>query len=333
MNKKRAVRRSGSLVIRVIGGFSIHSVRARIDAALSLHCKIGFRCGGAEGMTKQHRYSFGDCLVAVTERSCINSPYPTLFFLHGRYGHSEVWEPVADRLSERFRCYLIDLPGFGRSFSARERGLSLLEHAHLVRNLVFNTVEDGRLAILVGHDVGGAIAQLSSVSLKSRLAGVVLVNSSMLQEPLRAIKTGWFGWSARWRLSRLLAQSVAFNQAIEGLLTDPWSLPTSRATLIRALNAFENSWPGPFERQFWKSEFRSLALPVLLLWGHRDPINPPSLGLKMVRELQEAYFFEREESGHWPNLDAPDWVSTKIQEFAFQVSQQELRSARRSLSR
>jgi pimeloyl-ACP methyl ester carboxylesterase len=86
------------------------------------------------------------------------------------------------------------------------------------------------------------------------------------------------------------------------------------------MRAFEVSWPGPFERQHWREELRKCSVPVLLLWGTRDPLNETERALKMVRELPEAYFFENEIAGHWPNLDDPDWVSDKILEFTFRLA-------------
>src|SRR4051812_21510274 len=97
---------------------------------------------------KHHRFSFGDSLIAVTERSNGAVLYPVLFFLHGRFGAGETWWPIIDRLFPRFRCYSVDLPGYGQSFSSRERGLSLLEHSQVVRHLVDRFVKKEERAVL-----------------------------------------------------------------------------------------------------------------------------------------------------------------------------------------
>lgn len=271
---------------------------------------------------KHHRFSFGDCLVAVTERSNGAVLYPTLFFLHGRFGDGETWWPIIDRLFPRFRCFSIDLPGFGRSFSSRERGLSLQEHSQIVQHLVARFVKKDERAVLIGQDIGGAIAQICAISMCEQISGVVLINCSGLSEPVHGIKTGLFGWEMRWRLRKLLSHSAVGRRSalFHSLLWDPWRHSQTRAALIQAMRAFEVSWPGPFERQHWREELRNLSVPVLLLWGTQDTINQTENALKLVRELPEAYFFENEIAGHWPNLEDPDWVSDKILEFTFRLA-------------
>jgi pimeloyl-ACP methyl ester carboxylesterase len=281
-----------------------------------------FLISNHDSHVKQHRFSFGDCMVAVTERSNGSALYPVLFFLHGRFGHAEIWWPIIDRLFPRFRCFSIDLPGFGHSFSARERGLSLLEHAQIVSRVIERFVKKEERAVVVGHDIGGAIAQICALEMKPLISGVVLINCSGLDEPVSGIKAGWFGLTMRWRLRRLLMSSRMLRPSapMRAVLWDPWHSSKSRASLVRALRAFEVSWPGPFERQAWRDELRELCIPALLLWGARDPLNQMERALHLMRELPEAYFFENENIGHWPNLEDPDWVSEKIREFTFRLA-------------
>jgi pimeloyl-ACP methyl ester carboxylesterase len=242
--------------------------------------------------------------------------------LHGRFGHAEIWWPTIDRLFPRFRCFSIDLPGFGHSFSARERGLSLLEHAQIVSRVIERFVKKDERAVVIGQDIGGAIAQICALEMKQLISGVVLINCSGLDEPVYGIKAGWFGLTMRWRLRRLLMASRILRPSapMRAVLWDPWQSSKSREALVRALRAFEVSWPGPFERQAWREELRSLRMPALLLWGARDPLNQMERALHLMKELPEAYFFENENIGHWPNLEDPDWVSEKIREFTFRLA-------------
>jgi pimeloyl-ACP methyl ester carboxylesterase len=149
-----------------------------------------------------------------------------------------------------------------------------------------------------------------------------LIDCAAISDPVRRIRTSWFGWAAKRRLRKLLKASRApFYTAFERmLLLEPWQSSSTKSELIRAIRAFEVSWPGPFERQLWREELKTLKIPTLLLWGGRDLMNEPDAGLRLVRELPEAYFFQNDDSGHWPNLDAPDWVSEKILQFAFRLS-------------
>lgn len=283
---------------------------------------------------RHHHFSFGDCYIRVEEGgpddgSESGGPFLSsrgekcLFFLHGRFEHTEMWRPVINALIARFRCFMIDLPGFGHSFSVRDRGLSLLEQAHLVQQLILRFRRQHDQVILVGHDTGGGIAQLCAVQYGQAaggLAGLVLVSSSVLHEPPQGLNPGWFGLSARWKLIRLLNQSGYVRPEWEEALVAPWFIHSSRRSLIRAWRALEESWPGYFERQFWRGELQRLELPVLLLWGGHDALNEPEKGRRLVQSLRDAHFYVNSRVGHWPSLEDPQWVVSKLQEFAFRAA-------------
>jgi abhydrolase domain-containing protein 6 len=296
----------------------------------------------------QHRFSFGECCVAIEERApaalpetmpanvsenMIDEPShsaPTrrvLFFLHGRFGRGDQWRKVIEPLQERYRCLVPDLPGFGQSFSSRERGLSLLENAHMIRNLITHFAGRDEKIILIGHDIGGALALMAAASpppgMEGRITGLVLLNCTGLCEPSRGLRAGWLGLAARLLFSRCRAAGKRLDAKDREGLLDPWRHPVSRTALIRAFRALEDSWPGPFERQFWRREITRLRMPALILWGKRDRVNRRETGIEMVRTIPDALFFEEETCGHWPLLENPIWVATKVQEFLFHIGERE----------
>lgn len=280
------------------------------------------RPGVSRSYWKRHHLSFGDCYVAVEEelpRPDLSAPEQTLVFLHGRFAHGEMWQPVIRLLASQFRCLNIDLPGYGHSFSSRDRGLSLLEHAHLVGQLMAHFRRPREQMILVGHDTGGGIAQLCALQAQAWLAGLVLIACSGLHEPPRRLRAGWFGIAARWALLKLLHEGARIRPELADELVEPWFTHSSKRARIRAWRALATSWPGHFERQFWRQELRRLSLPVLLLWGGRDRLNEPEMGRQLLAQLPDAHFFENQRIGHWPSLEDPAWVTAKLQEFAFRL--------------
>lgn len=241
-----------------------------------------------------------------------------------------MWSPLIERLSPGFRCFCVDFPGFGQSFCSRERGLSLLEHAELCEQLMAHLLGAGERAVLIGQDVGGAIAELCAVRDASRIAGLVLMNSSCITDS-PGVKAGWLGLGARIWLGKLIRDSSAAGPGpVRELVEQPWRRLRSRRTLLRTLRSLEESWPAVYERAFWRREIRKLEVPVLLLWGKWDLLNPPSRAAGLMNLLKEAYFFEDENCGHWPNLEDPAWVALKIREFVFRLG---ITRVRRSLSR
>jgi pimeloyl-ACP methyl ester carboxylesterase len=98
---------------------------------------------------------------------------------------------------------------------------------------------------------------------------------------------------------------------VRDLVQEPRRRRHSRRALLEALRALEESWPGFYERAFWRQEIKKLEAPVLLLWGRWDSLNPPSRALAMLKMFHDAYLFQEEECGHWPCLE-PAWAALKI---------------------
>lgn len=279
----------------------------------------------------RHGYSFGDSCIEAWERAPVGDGAATLFFLHGRFGDSVIWDGLSQRLSSSFRCVCPDFAGFGRSFSSRERGLSLLEHAEVCQLLMDRLLAPGAKAVLVGHDTGGAVAELCAVRDPDRVAGLVLINSSCVTGS-PGFKTGWLGVGARLKLQRLLKEaSVDGGISLENVRA-PWRRHASRQPLIRALKAMEETWPAFYERAFWRQELRNLKSPVLLLWGKWDSLNPPSRALELMKLFREADLFQEDACGHWPCLEDPAWAAMKIREFVFRLGYA-VSPVRRALSR
>lgn len=81
---------------------------------------------------------------------------PAVLLLHGLGGTADFWQPVIERLGERFTLIAPDLPGFG--FSDRSRGsYPLARHAGAML-AVLRAAGVRELHALVGHSAGGVVA-------------------------------------------------------------------------------------------------------------------------------------------------------------------------------
>jgi len=214
-----------------------------------------------------------------------------------------------------FRCLAVDLPGFGKSICTDQRGFSIHECAILVSQLIRRL--DLGPVFLVGHDVGGAIAEICSTRAESTVRGVVLVNAASVISSLPSLQFGWWGLAARWRLDTLLRESTLTNRQLFESLQRSLKQSDRRGALARAWREFERSWPSPEEQRAWKASLRHAGKPTLLLWGSHETLNSREVAFELLRELREVAYFEREPCGHWPPLEAPVWASVKIRDFAF----------------
>jgi pimeloyl-ACP methyl ester carboxylesterase len=286
---------------------------------------------------EEYWFSFKDSCVSVSGGAARADSktlgYP-LFFLHGRFGHAAMWRSLMQELSPQFRSLAIDLPGFGRSSCIRDRGFSLLEHVNLVHQLIHQFTDRDEKVVLVGHDIGGGIAQLCSLQSPEKVEGLILINSACVTRRLSPVPIGYEGFLVRWKLRKLLAQAQMMNEEEKEALGAPWRSKKSRDVLIRAFRALDESWPWHYERKTRKEELHTFKSPVLLLWGNRDLVNPSEIGIEMVQRFPEAYLFVHEEAGHWPNLEQIQWVNYKMKEFMFKAGLGfQLKSVQKSLLR
>lgn len=80
---------------------------------------------------------------------------PDLLFLHGNPTSAFLWRKVVGRLTDRYRCTVLDLIGMGRS-SVPVSALTVPEHAAAL-DVAFETLGLAG-ATLVGHDWGAVLA-------------------------------------------------------------------------------------------------------------------------------------------------------------------------------
>ena len=98
---------------------------------------------------------------------------PAIVFIHGMTFTKETWDPIIDRLRERFRCLVLDLPGHGGSTGSGADPQAVVERIHA-------TVVDAAVErpVVVGHSAGALHA--TGYAAAHRSAGVINVD-----QPLR----------------------------------------------------------------------------------------------------------------------------------------------------
>jgi pimeloyl-ACP methyl ester carboxylesterase len=119
--------------------------------------------------TRGHKIRIGQVEIYAEE---MGEGSPALLFLHYWGGSRRTWSGVMERLSDRFRCIAIDLRGWGKS-DHRAKDYSLIAQADDVEAVI----EELNLMdfVLVGHSMGGKIAQILAARRPVGLQAVVLV--------------------------------------------------------------------------------------------------------------------------------------------------------------
>ena len=232
-------------------------------------------------------------------------------FLHGFGTSGRLWSDVVSLMPPGHRLVVVDLLGYGRSDPPSGRALSLRAHAARVAQLLDAlSIAD---ACVVGHGLGGGVAQALAVHHAARVSRLALVSSIAFGD--------WF--TRDLRLARLAMPLL-------GQLPPSWLLSMVRAEVERgyvdpgraahALDKFGRPFTTPAGRDALRAhivaldrgETRALAaslprvaVPTAVVWGADDPFLPVTFGRRLAAAIPHASFDVVPDARHFLPDDCP----------------------------
>lgn len=250
-----------------------------------------------------------------------------LLLIHGMAGRAENWHSVIEPLALRSRVIAPDFPGHGRS-APGGGDYSLGSLASGLRDLMLTLGHER--ATLVGHSLGGGVAMQFTYQFPEMVERLVLVSSGGLGPDVSPIlraaalpgadlfiaATAGVGQRAGSLLGRGLGAlglrpSADVAEVARGYasLADPERRKAFLATL-RAVVGTEGQRVAALDRLYLAE-----ALPLLIIWGDRDPIIPVSHAEEAHREFPNSRLEVLEGVGHVPQLESPGSFIATLQRF------------------
>jgi cis-3-alkyl-4-acyloxetan-2-one decarboxylase len=254
---------------------------------------------------------------------------PPLLFVHGNPTWSYLWRrPIADLSARGHRCVAFDHMGFGRSDKPPQLSAYSLER-HIENAIAVIDALDLSDVTLVGHDWGGPIGLGALLERRDRLRSVVLMNTwawelpSFLPPFLREFRTEGLGEILALG-GNLFVESIPggmrrrdadplMMEAYRAPFPDYWSRAGTLA-FQREIPLTERDRSAPLMASIHE-RLPDLTVPVLLVWGMRDPVFQPVF-LDQWRELfPEAETVELGDASHFVVEDDPAGVTAAIEGF------------------
>ena len=235
---------------------------------------------------------------------------PTLAFLHYWGGSARTWEPVIARLAGH-STLSIDFRGWGRS-GALPGPYTLEQFADDVTDVIHQCgLTD---YVLVGHSMGGKVAQLIAARRPSGLSGLVLVGSGPALPPSVITPDYQAGLSHAYDSAESVA-GVRDHVLTATALDDALKTQVVEDSLTGGPAAREE-WPLRGIAQDITAETRKIDVPTLVLAGEHDQVEPMDvLKNNLVPYLADASFAVIEGSGHLIPLEAPTLLARSLTEF------------------
>src|SRR5436305_1079751 len=102
---------------------------------------------------------------------------PVVLFLHGAPDSAEMWNGVVEQMQDRYHCYALDLPGFGRSTAPEDFVCSLENMAHFVDHFIEGTGLATPLFLVV-TDFGATYGLSWAVTFPQKVERLAIVGGS-----------------------------------------------------------------------------------------------------------------------------------------------------------
>ena len=244
-----------------------------------------------------------------------------ILLIHGIPDASDSWTSIAAELGRTHPVYAVDLAGYGYSDRPEDYDVSLSAQANYLLELL-DQLELERV-IIVGHDIGGGIAQILAARNPQRVDRLVLINSVVGDNwpvlEMRLLRMPLLGYSALTVMEKPMWQYMLrkgfFNKEMvtEEMLHryQHWYQGSpGRQRLIRNARALNNA-----DLTTLTNEIRAVPTPTLILWGREDRYLDPGLAQKLCQSLHSCRFVFVERAGHFVLDEQPQVVANAIQQF------------------
>lgn len=248
---------------------------------------------------------------------------PALLFVHGFCCEGSDWAAVSRRLSGRYRCLCIDLPGHGRTpaadgtMAAAARAINTARHALGLKNTV-----------LIGHSLGCKIIREAYRQDPDGIVGLILIDGSLYVSDRETMLA-----NAR---AAIAGGMEPFLRALFGRMFDEGALTRRQTVLIeravardlddaRALFLDSVDWDTRLARQ----TIEEMDVPAMVIqattfdshfrWRALEPAESTGLIDTMRSHVADFEAVVIPDAGHFVMDDQPDLTAAAIDRFAARV--------------
>lgn len=223
---------------------------------------------------------------------------PAIVLIHGFPLSGRTWDPVVQRLRNRFRCLMPDVIGLGGSRSYADEDYSSQGQARALRDTL--TAQGLKRYALVGNDSGGWIARELALIDHERVSHLVLTNTEIPGHrppwiPIYQALAGVPGFGLVLRQMMRIPGFIESPMAFGGCFHDPRRLDREfRDNYVEPLSKAGPRLEGALRflrcMKFSRlDEFRKLhgelRMPTMFIWGRDDPTFPEPLARQMTEQF------------------------------------------------
>ena len=249
-----------------------------------------------------------------------------VILIHGFFFDTYMWSANIDALARQFKVYAIDLWGFG--YSSREP----LEYGYPLYARQLRLFMDALVipkASLIGQSMGGGTIIEFTVSNRSRVDRIVLVDAAGLPNPLPimgkisnlpGVGEAMYALSGNFIRRFTLGNMFIYDK---GTITNEFFENTTRFHKIKGSSKvmLETTRKDFFDKLESRiKQLGALNVPTLIIWGKEEKAIQLPTGRKMHKALAGSRLEIIDQAGHCPMIDQPDKFNKLVLRFLLDIS-------------
>jgi len=238
--------------------------------------------------------------------------------VHGITTYSFIWRGVVPMLDSEYDVVSLDLLGCGESDMPLDVSYSIHSHAERLHGFLRDlSIEKCHL---VGHDLGGGIAQIFGVNHPDMLYDMTLINPVGYDfwpvQPITALRTpivrqlmmasfdlGTFRMVVR---RGFYHKELVTNELMEQFMM-PMHTSEGRKAFMHFARCLDNHNLTEIE-----DDLRRLDLPVLIIRGDADPYLSSMIAEKLHDEIPGSRLTRIETASHFAQMDEPEVIAKEL---------------------
>jgi pimeloyl-ACP methyl ester carboxylesterase len=251
---------------------------------------------------------------------------PPVILLHGFGASAYSWRFLGPALAKDHRVLTIDLKGFGLSAKPEDGKYAISDQADMVAEFI--RARDLHDLVVIGHSMGGGVTLMTYFKVReqdpARIKKLVLIDSAGYPQ-----KMPWFIWlakapvlgsvggklvSPRFATAQVLRKCYYNKDKITDEQIDTYayygSLPGAREALVQTAQQIV-----PEDIEAVTARYKTISVPVLIIWGAEDEVVPLSVGKQFKRDIPNSELVILPQCGHMPPEEEPGETTRLVKEF------------------
>ena len=256
---------------------------------------------------------------------------PLMLLLHGFPEFWYSWRHQIPEFAKDFKVVALDLRGYNDSDKPEAQSAYVIsEFIKDVQGVIKGLGYDR--CVLVGHDWGGAIAWNFAYDHPEMVEKLIVLNiphpakfAEGLRTPQQLVRSSYiFLFQLPW-VPELLIQTAdyqALENAFKGMAVNKSAFTNEDIAAYKnaaakrgALTAMLNYYRNIFQQRMFKSNWRVLEVPTLMIWGEKDTVLGTELTYGTASHVSNLQIKYIPECSHWVQQEQPQLVNQYMREF------------------